>query len=258
MAKSALPLLALGAGALLLMSKKKTTTSAKPTDKQPDRQPKPDSKPAPVPGDQVPPGEIVLKRSTMTSMHGAIQWHVRIYAGGPQFYVELFDPSDEEFEAATMGRMENDPVRLFDNVDAAAEWTIAFIKSIDTGEPVPEPIPEPFPEPGPGPEPDLPEPDREEALGMQPGVWPNVHVNARYGLVSPYRTPETTVSIRRKSGMVHYPAKQGEARFVGWNPQNPEEALIDVDSKGEYSIMTHDGGPKGIFIAEWVLKVTEG
>jgi hypothetical protein len=58
--------------------------------------------------------------------------------------------------------------------------------------------------------------------------------------------------------MVHYPAKPHEAKFVGWNPKNPEEALIDVDAKGEYSIMTHDGGPKGVFIAEWVLKVTEG
>jgi hypothetical protein len=250
MAKSALPLLALGAGALLLMSKKKTTT-AKPTDKQPDRQPKPDVNPAPVPGDKVSPGEIMLSGSTMTVHHGLIEWKVRRYAGGSQFYVDIFDPDDQEFESITVGHMENDLVRLFDGVDVAAEWTIAFIKSIDTGEPVPDPEPEPQPEPE-------PKPEREEALGMQPGVWPNVHVNARYGLVSPYRTPATTVSIRRKSGMVHYPAKQSEARFVGWNPKNPEEALIDVDAKGEYSIMTHDGGPKGTFIAEWVLKVTEG
>jgi hypothetical protein len=251
MAKSALPLLALGAGALLLMSKKKTT--AKPTDKQPDRQPK--DKAAQVPADQVEPGEIMVSGSTMTDQHGAIEWRVRRYAGGSQFYVEVYDPDDREFEVVPVGHMENDPVRLFDAVDSAAEWTIAFIKSIDRGEPVPEPEPEPEPQPEPPPG---PEPDREEALGMQPGVWPNVHVNARYGLVSPYRTPETTVSIRRKSGMVHYPAKPHEAKFVGWNPKNPEEALIDVDAKGEYSIMTHDGGPKGVFIAEWVLKVTEG
>lgn len=146
-------------------------------------------------------------------------------------------------------------------------------KKSSTGEalpsPMPAPEPEPEPSPGPGPEPTppgpvpgptpAPQPDEErgEAYGIKPGTYSNFHTNARYGLVSPYRTPKTTVSLRRKSGMVYYPAKNTEARFAGWNPQNPEELLVDIDAKGEYSIMTHDGGPQGVFIAEWVLKVTE-
>lgn len=125
-------------------------------------------------------------------------------------------------------------------------------------EPVPQPDPAPLPGPMPAPDPE-PEPQEErgEALGLKPGTYENVGSYARYGLVSPYRTQDTTVSIRRKSGMVFYPAKQEEARFVGWNPKNPEEILLDVDARGEYSIIAHDGGPKGTFIAEWILRATQ-
>jgi len=247
MASKAPLFLLAGAGALVLMSKKKSSSSTKPSEKESGTMPGPTPLPQPIPGDQVQPGEILLDSATLTKNYGSIGWRVRQYAGGPQFYVEIFDPDDGVYETATTNRMEDGPVRLFNSVQAAEDWVIAFIKSVDANQPLP-------PEPEPAPAPDE---ERGEALGIKPGSYSNFHVNARYGLVSPYRTKNTTVSIRRKSGMVFYPAKGDEARFVGWNPQNPEELLIDIDAKGEYSIMTHDGGPKGVFIAEWVLRVTE-
>jgi hypothetical protein len=121
--------------------------------------------------------------------------------------------------------------------------------------PVPGPTPEPTP-PGPVPEPE-PKPERGEARELKPGTYANVGSYTRYGLLLPYRTPQTTISVRRKSGLVWYPAKQEEARFIGWNPSLPEEAWVDVDVKGEYSMIALDGGPNGVFIAEWVLKATQ-
>jgi len=265
---NALPLIILAGGAALLLKKKKKKKK-KPAEERPSGEtpsrakkviPTPAPTPGPVPGNEVEPGEIMLDTSTMTKNYGSIGWRIRRYAGGAQYYVEIYDPDDGEYEVATTNRMEDGPVRLFTSIEEAGQWTAAFIKSVDEGrpEPEPEPIPVPRPPPPPPPEPEPQPQERGEAFGLKPGTYSDVDSYARYGLVAPYRTPATTVSVRRKSGMVWYPAKQEEARFVGWNPQNSEEALVDVDTKGEYSIIALDGGPNGVFIAEWILKATQG
>lgn len=124
--------------------------------------------------------------------------------------------------------------------------------------PSPEPTPPgPVPEPEPSPDEAEPKPERGEARELKPGTYSNVGSYTRYGLLLPYRTPQTTISVRRKSGLVWYPAKPEEAKFVGWRQNLPEEALVDVNVKGEYSMIALDGGPNGTFIAEWILKATQ-
>lgn len=259
---NAFPLIVLAGGAALLLKKKKKKTKkagGETLPEPPGPGPSPEPTPPgpvpgpgptpPVPGDQVQPGKIQFTGSTSTKNYGLINWRVRLYGGGPSSYVEIFDPDDQEFEVATTNKMEDGPVLLFPSVEDAKQWTVAFINSVDANAKQPEPPPQP-PKP-------QPKPERGEALNLKPGTYSDVGSYSRYGLLAPYRTPATTVSVRRKSGMVWYPAKQDEARFAGWNPKNSEEALVDIDAKGEYSIIALDGGPNGVFIAEWILKATQ-
>lgn len=87
---------------------------------------------------------------------------------------------------------------------------------------------------------------------LQPGSHTNLPSRARYDLNPPYITDETLITLEHKDGQVW--RKDYEGIAVMRRTAEDNKLIVAITEPGEYHVMAHDGGYKGVFIAEWYLK----